>query len=307
MKNKVFFFFLDGFGLAPPSPHNPMAVFKVLSNVIGKPLTTNAMVATPDMLINGLDATLGVAGTPQSATGQTTLFTGVNAAKVCEGHIPAFPPPKLRSIIKLESLFKKAVETGHTATFANCYRDQYFELVRAGKREHSVTTLSVMAAEIPLRRIPDYQAGMALFCDITGEHLIFPSAQPLAPITPIEAGKRICRLCNEFDLVVFETFLPDVIGHKRNWGNAERFCNVLSSFIETIIAQCGSSTTIVMTSDHGNFEDFTTGNHTKNPVALCAFGPGSLFLTGVTSIDQISNSLLHILLSNASQSGRESS
>jgi 2,3-bisphosphoglycerate-independent phosphoglycerate mutase len=292
--DKLLFLFLDGFGLAPASDQNPMAVFNVLGTILGQPLTSEAAITSSTMVVKGIDATLGVPGIPQSATGQTALFTGVNAAKVCGGHIPAFPPPALQSIIKRESLFKKAVDGGLTATFANCYRDQYFELVGAGKRKHSVTTLSVMAADLSLRTIADYHAERAIFCDITGEHNVFPSAQPLFPITPVEAGKRICGLCRRFDLVVFETFLPDVIGHKKDWEKAKRFCAVLNGFIETILQGSDSQTTIVMTSDHGNFEDLATGSHTKNPAALCVFGPGSRYFNAVSSIDQIPQTLLRI-------------
>ena len=38
-----------------------------------------------------LDAVLGVKGRPQSATGQTSLFTGVNAAAVLGRHLRGFP------------------------------------------------------------------------------------------------------------------------------------------------------------------------------------------------------------------------
>lgn len=295
-QDKLLFIFLDGFGLAPASDQNPMAVFNVLGDIIGTALTAEAATSTPDMVIKGLDATLGVPGIPQSATGQTALFTGVNAAKICGGHIPAYPPAVLQNVIKTDSLFKKAVESGLTATFANCYRDRYFELVGEGKRQHSVTTLSVMAANLALRTIADYHARSALFCDITGEQNVFPGAQQMFPITPVEAGERICRLCQQHDLVVFETFMPDVIGHKRDWDKAQRFCAVLNSFVETIVRKSDSRTTIVMTSDHGNFEDFSTGSHTKNPAVLCVFGPGSPYFNALSSIDQIPHAILRLLL-----------
>jgi 2,3-bisphosphoglycerate-independent phosphoglycerate mutase len=296
MPDKIVFLFLDGFGLAAPSDHNPMSVYNVLENVIGKPLTTDAAIATETMMVKGLDATLGVPGIPQSATGQTALFTGKNAAKLCGGHVPAFPPEELQNVIKTESLFKKAVDRGLTATFANCYRNQYFDLVKAGKREHSVTTLSMMAADLPLRTVADYNEGNAICWDITSEQVIASSTQPILPITPIEAGNRICGLCRAFDLVVFESFLPDVIGHKRDWEKAQWFCAAFNSFIETIVREKDPQTTMVITSDHGNFEDFTTGSHTKNPAVLFAVGPGSPCFSDIFSIDQFPQALLRILL-----------
>jgi 2,3-bisphosphoglycerate-independent phosphoglycerate mutase len=86
-----------------------------------------------------------------------------------------------------------------------------------------------------------------------------------------------------------------VIGHKRDWEKAERFCRTLDGFIETILDNCDSETTVVMTSDHGNFEDFATGSHTKNPAVLCVFGPGCPALRDVSALDQISPALLRLL------------
>ena len=47
-----------------------------------------------------LDATLGVPGLPQSATGQTTLLTGVNAARLMGRHVQGLPGPTLVEAIK---------------------------------------------------------------------------------------------------------------------------------------------------------------------------------------------------------------
>lgn len=67
---KFVYLFIDGVGIAPPSPDNPVnpEVCPALCRLIrdhGKPI----------------DANLDVPGLPQSATGQTTMFTGVNASQ----------------------------------------------------------------------------------------------------------------------------------------------------------------------------------------------------------------------------------
>ncbi len=67
---KLIFVFIDGFGLGnEDAGQNPLYA-----------------AAAPNLLrflnsryIFPTDATLGVKGLPQSATGQTTIFTGVNA------------------------------------------------------------------------------------------------------------------------------------------------------------------------------------------------------------------------------------
>src|SRR5205085_9671094 len=51
------------------------------------------------------DATLGVGGRPQSASGQTTILTGVNAPALLGYHKQGFPNASLREIIREHSVF----------------------------------------------------------------------------------------------------------------------------------------------------------------------------------------------------------
>ena len=68
-----------------------------------------------------IDACLGVPGVPQSATGQTTLLTGINAAQVVGRHVEGFPNAELKTIIRRHSLFARLSQAGLTSTFANGY------------------------------------------------------------------------------------------------------------------------------------------------------------------------------------------
>ena len=65
-----------------------------------------------------IDAALGIEGLPQSATGQTALFTGVNALQLVGMHISAFPTQDLRDTIAEHSFLKRAHEAGYHVTFA---------------------------------------------------------------------------------------------------------------------------------------------------------------------------------------------
>src|SRR5918996_2718747 len=47
-----------------------------------------------------IDATLGVAGTPQSGTGQAALFTGVNAAQRYGRHFGPWVPAQLQPMVR---------------------------------------------------------------------------------------------------------------------------------------------------------------------------------------------------------------
>src|SRR5215831_8556921 len=97
--------FVDGVGVGRDEPGvNPFAVPEIrhLAPLAGRGPADGAA-------FRPLDATLGVAGLPQSATGQTTLFTGVNAARAMGRHHPGLPGPTLQAILRTESLFSKVV------------------------------------------------------------------------------------------------------------------------------------------------------------------------------------------------------
>ena len=75
--------FLDGVGLGDPLDSNPLAHpdhAPFLHRLLGQSLTTGLSVQQPTLLAKPIDAGLGVPGLPQSATGQTSLYTGINAA-----------------------------------------------------------------------------------------------------------------------------------------------------------------------------------------------------------------------------------
>ncbi len=97
---------------------NPFAsrALPALAALAGGPLIAGCARTEPGRIVREVDATLGVDGLPQSGTGQTTLFTGVNAAQALGRHVPAFPGPRLKAIIEAEGLLAKVAErrpSGH--------------------------------------------------------------------------------------------------------------------------------------------------------------------------------------------------
>jgi len=56
------------------------------------------------------DACLDVPGLPQSATGQTTIFTGQNASKVLSRHLHGQPTITLKKMIIENNLFKELIK-----------------------------------------------------------------------------------------------------------------------------------------------------------------------------------------------------
>ena len=291
---RVVFVFLDGFGLGPAHPGNPIYAHRMLEPVIGAPLAAGLSVSAPDLLAKGIDACLGVPGLPQSATGQVALFTGINAAMLLGHHLPAYPCPVLRAELGRSNLFLEALRAGKTATFANAYRPQYPEMVRAGLVQDSVTTVACRAARLPLRGLEDGAYSEAVFWDITGKSAR-QAGMDLEEISPEAAGAVVGTLSRRYDLVVFESFLPDLIGHARHAGRAAEFGEVATRFLAALAEDLAGEATLVLTSDHGNMEDLSTGSHTRNPVPLIARGPEARRFAAAESIADVTPAILSAL------------
>jgi 2,3-bisphosphoglycerate-independent phosphoglycerate mutase len=298
MKPRIVFIFLDGFGLAPPGPYNPFAAgaMPFLESVLGSPLVAGQDVSLDTVMCRGIDACLGVEGTPQSATGQTALFTGVNAARTLGRHYPAFPNRPLIDIIKRENIYRQAMAAGRRCLFANAYSSIYFELVQEKRRRHSVTTHCLLAAGLPILTLEDMKAGRAVFWDITRTILAsYPIEEKFPIITGQAAGAHLAALSRDHELVVFECFLPDLLGHKKNMAGARDFLTLLDGFLHSIVDHAPEDATVVLSSDHGNMEDLSMGPHTLNPVPLLVLGPAAPAFAKVKSIVDVTPSILSVL------------
>src|SRR3972149_620925 len=219
--NSLLYVFFDGIGLGPDSDDNPLARADTphVRALIGRALIDGPDVARDGLLFRGIDATLGVDGLPQSATGQTALFTGVNAAHAAGMHIATYPTAPLRAILAEHSLFKRAADAGRRVTFANPFHAIYWQAVQEGRIKLSATTLAIQAAGVAFRDLADLERGEAVFWDIThevaqlgrplrairsghkgksmepaGTEPVRDDRFPIPPITPAEAGRRLAAL-----------------------------------------------------------------------------------------------------------------
>src|SRR6266550_750047 len=75
--SRVLLFFIDGLGIGTRGPHNP---FDGLSDAAPLAIFHNELADIPFAgILAPTDACLGIEGRPQSASGQTTILTGVQA------------------------------------------------------------------------------------------------------------------------------------------------------------------------------------------------------------------------------------
>jgi hypothetical protein len=271
-----------------------------LARLLGGPLvqeTVDGLAARDTLVLRAVDACLGVPGLPQSATGQTALFTGVNAAALLGEHVTAHPTARLREVIAEHSILKRAVEAGKRALFANAHSERFWQKVREGKGRLAASTLTAMAAGLEIPTLEDLARGRAVLWDITHEIASTHMGYELPLVEPAEAGKRLARLADEFDLLLFESFLPDLAGHRRI--EPGRVLGLLDDFLGGVLAHQSPGTTLVLCSDHGNLEDTTTKMHTTNPVPLLALGPGAACFRQATAITDVAPAILGLLVEEA--------
>jgi bisphosphoglycerate-independent phosphoglycerate mutase (AlkP superfamily) len=112
-------------------------------------------------------------------------------------------------------------------------------------------------------------------------------------VSAVEAGRRLTRLAAEYDLVLFETFMPDLAGHQRL--EPEWVLTRLDAFLGAILDHLPPNVTLVVCSDHGNIEDTSTKAHTTNPVPLLACGPGATRFRSANAITDVAPTILSLL------------
>ena len=257
------FIFVDGLGLAPASPDNPVNadVCPFLCNLI-------ANSSKP------IDACLGVDGLPQSATGQATLFTGRNAAQYMGRHVEGFPGPTLRKFVEQDNVFLMLKAMGRRSRFADGYMAETVDDLRS-RRFRSVTTTAALTVPEVISLKADILANQAVLHDLTRAAIVSKGYQgPLVP--PTEAAEHLVQIALGYDYTLFEYFLTDRAGHSGSYEAAADVLRSLDAFFSTLFPLAEElGFALALTSDHGNIESISAKGHTRNPVPLIARGPGA--------------------------------
>ncbi len=267
-ERSVVLFFIDGLGIGARGPFNPLdnlndaAPLAVFQNETSDPLFDGVVVPT--------DPRLGIEGRPQSASGQTTILTGVNAPAQLGYHKQGFPNAALLEIINAHSIFKQLREAGvGPVTFANAYTDRFFT---ERPRWISATTAAVEAAGMTFRNITDLRNDAAVFMDFTNRVLIERGVD-VTVRTEEEAAEVLARIASENRFTLFEYFITDKVGHEQDMPKAKEVLTSLARFIRGLLARLDLKTsTVILTSDHGNIEDLSSRNHTLHDVPTIVWG-----------------------------------
>lgn len=253
---RIAFLFVDGFGISG----DDRSVLRTLSLPTLGALTNGFAEAPHDagaVAYRVLDATLGVEGLPQSATGQTTLLTGVNAAQVLGRHQGPHPGSRMQALLAEQSIQVWARRRQLRLFHANGYRAEYLERVLAARRNMlSAFGFAARAAGESLLDLDDPQAH-----------------RPGYWSDAAEAGRAFAAASDAHDLSVLEYWALDYSGHRDRAAVPARLAE-LDAFVGAFVS-ASSASTLVITSDHGNAEEPWHERHTRNPVPFIAHGPAA--------------------------------
>jgi hypothetical protein len=289
--------FIDGIGIGEPNKvNNPFFKynFKTFSEVFGSiPHLGSQYLERGDAYAFPVDALLGVEGIPLSGTGQTSIFCGVNAPALIGKHFGPYPYSTLLPVIKEKNLFVEFKRRKKKAVFANAYPKVFFDYVNSGRRRLSVTTLSCLFSKVKLKKVSDLHRGNALTPEIDNERLANRLGYKIPIIKPTTAANRLLKIALQNHFTLFEIFHTDHLGHGRNIEMLDHFSRVLDEFLFTIITRLPKSVTLLVCSDHGNYEDLSIKMHTKNPALAISAGVNAKHLAQkINSLVDIKDAIL---------------
>ncbi|MBI3005066.1 MAG: metalloenzyme [Ignavibacteriales bacterium] len=300
---RVLLLFLDGVGIGKKnSTVNPFFAAKLpnIQSILGGDLPHRGRKSFKGNVADCIpvNATLGVSGLPQSGTGQTAIFTGVNGPKVFGRHFGPFPPSSLRPIIEGRNIFRRLKDLKKTVSFANAFPQRFFDYTNSGTRRLTVTTLSCMMAGVPLRTAESLKKNEAVSAELTREKWSDLGHRDVNPISAEEAGRHFWGIAEQYDFTLFEYWLTDHAGHSQKMEFGVETLEKFDQFLGGVLSRFDfENSLLVMISDHGNLEDLSTKSHTRNQVPCIAIGKKRRqFLSNVKNLTHISPAILSILL-----------
>jgi 2,3-bisphosphoglycerate-independent phosphoglycerate mutase len=294
MKNdsSVLLFFIDGLGIGTRGPHNP---FDGLKDAELLAIFQNEEPVLPfDGVLATTDPRLGVEGRPQSASGQTTILTGINAPASIGYHKQGFPNRALLDIIREHSIFLQLRRAGvEPITFANTYTKLFFE---SRPRWISATTAAVEAAGLVFNTVDDLKAGRAVYQDFTNK-LLIERGENVDVRTPEEAADVLAQIVAGHRFTLYEYFITDKTGHAQDMNGARDVLQNLARMIRRVLKNINlKTTTVMLTSDHGNIEDLSTRSHTLNSVPTIVWGAQNRSIASqISSLADITPAIVNTL------------
>jgi hypothetical protein len=330
---RVLMVFVDGVGLGEDDAAvNPFlnARIPVLTSLAGDRQLTrgNAPAHAAAGSIAAVDALLGVAGVPQSGTGQAALLTGVNVIAVHGRHFGPWVPARLQRAVRERSVLAVARARGYRVAFANAYpeeviarsaaaacdpvralppadRQQGAASTAAARRERRRRAPSFLRAGPPLaalgagaltRHAAALARGEAVASEIVNDGWReILGRHDLPAVDAATAGRNLALIAGAHDLTLFAHYATDYAGHRQDMAAAVQALERLDEFLGGVLDQLPSDALLFLVSDHGNIEDVRVG-HTRNPAIAIVAGQGhALAARRLRALTDVAPTVLDVL------------
>lgn len=275
--------FFDGVGLGPDEPRtNPFAAASTptLDALAGGDWTTPRPFVADDRLFVPIDATLGVEGLPQSATGQSTLISGRDAVRAMDGHYGPWPGPTLKRFLAEGELFAWSRDRfgGDAVAWATAYPPGFFDALERGRLRLNALAHAAREADVPLRGLEAYRSGEAIAADLDGGYFATLGVEPPGGHRPgpegaARAGARLARRALARRFTFLDVWGTDRTGHAAEMAAARGWVERIDAFLAGVFEARPAELTVLLVSDHGNLEDVSHGRHTRAAVPLAVVGP----------------------------------
>ncbi|MEN8194533.1 MAG: metalloenzyme, partial [Bacteroidota bacterium] len=240
--------------------------FNFFNKIFGDtPHLQNQSIHKNGKFIFPIDACLGVDGFPQSGTGQTSIYCGVNASTEIGRHFGPYAHSALKPIIKEKNIFQEFLNRGLKVSFVNAFPKVFFDYINSGKTRLNVTSVMAMDSEIKFNDVDDLSDGNALSAEITNWRWVEKLDYKIPIIDPEIAADRLLKIASKNDFTLFEYFHTDHIGHGRLASDKDQLLIDLDCFLYHILNNISDDITLLICSDHGNIEDISIKGHTINP------------------------------------------
>jgi len=291
--------FLDGVGIGNHDKReNPFFkyYFKTFSEIFGEtPHLGNQKLNKDGVYLFPTDANLGVPDLPQSGTGQTSIFCGVNAPKIVGHHFGPYPHSTLMPTLKKKNIFKEFLDRNKKTAFANAYPKIFFDYINSGRKRLSVSSLSCILSGVKLKNLTDLRRGNALSAEIDNSRWVEMLGYNLPIIRPVTASRRLIKLAAQNHFTLFEFFHSDHLGHGRYPDKMKYILHVLDEFLYQTITKLPKDMTLIICSDHGNLEDISIKTHTRNPALTITAGKNAKELSvKIKSLKDIKGNILRM-------------
>lgn len=290
--------FIDGVGIGKKDyQYNPFFKygFKTFEQLFDDiPAIDKQRLSKNGCYVFPIDANLSVDGLPQSGTGQVSIFCGMNAPKFIGKHFGPFPYSTTIPVIESLNIFKSYIEADKRVCFANAYPQVFFEYMNSGKTRLNVTALSAKSAGLRLNDVNDVIDGNALTAEITNERWNKNLNYKLSVISPESAAGRLINIALKNDFTLYEFFLTDHLGHGRIVDEFDQIYHNLDNFLFTLLTKTNNSDlSLIICSDHGNFEDLSVKTHTNNPaLGISAGKHADKFALEIIDLTDIKSTIL---------------